>query len=155
MNFWSFIMDIFKLATLPESVMSLRRTLHCLCTESLNFFLFSSKLIFPPVYFFFIMTWLHQFSITSERFSTIALLIVYKNVILLNSLYILPIESWAQWHHRFWQSCQPNEVHNKDLIKLQKSIKTINQKQRIQIREVTLGDGIGKRDCCGCRTRLN
>ena len=32
------------------------------------------------------------------------------------------MESCPQWHHRFWRSCQLEDVHNKDLLKLQKSI---------------------------------
>ena len=32
------------------------------------------------------------------------------------------MESCPQWHHRIWRSCQLEDVHNKDLLKLQKSI---------------------------------
>ena len=70
-------MDIFKLATPPESVMSLWSTLHWLCTESFPFFSSSSKInIFSGVRFS--MSLLHHFCIISERMRIVAPLTIYE-----------------------------------------------------------------------------
>ena len=86
---WSvFELWIFEVLVNPYyghlQVGKLRQNLWCHCgilsigyVQRVSLFSNFHQKIFPPVYFFS-MTWLHLFCITSERISTIALLIVYK-----------------------------------------------------------------------------
>ena len=60
--------------------------------------------------------------IISEKMRIIASLTICKKKKFCENLCTLPMGSFPQWHHRFWRSCQLEDVHNKDLLKLQKSI---------------------------------
>jgi len=83
------------------------------------FFSFLLKIIFPVVYLF-IMSLLHHVCIISERMGIIVPLQFVKRKFCEN-ICTLPMGSFPLWHHKFWRSCQLEGVHNKDLLKLQKS----------------------------------